>query len=78
MVNLDTIKGNILKLKGELPHLNIDSIFIEQDGKNDKIFYADECLHELRSCAKVLVAMATGIAIDRNMLSLNTYVYPFM
>lgn len=78
MVNLDAIKINILKLKRELPHLNIDNIFVEQDGKIDKIFYSYENLHELRSCAKVLVAMATGIAIDRNMLSLNTYVYPFI
>lgn len=76
------IENNKNELSKILPSLNIDSIFLEQDGKIDKVFYNDDNLHELRSCAKVLVAMAIGIAIDRKMmvngepLSLQTKVYP--
>ncbi len=57
MINIEDIKNNVSKLKETLPSLNIDSIFLEQDGNLDKIFYNEECLHELRSCAKLLVAM---------------------
>lgn len=76
MINIKNIKNNVSKLKETLPSLNIDSIFLEQDGKLDKIFYNDECLHELRSCAKLLVAMAIGIVIDKGMVTLDTFVYP--
>lgn len=75
------IENNKNELSKILPSLNIDSIFLEQDGKIDKVFYNDDNLHELRSCAKVLVAIAIGIAIDRKMmvngepLSLQTKVY---
>lgn len=44
----------------------------------DKVFYIPECLHELRSCSKLLVSIAVGIAIDRGMFSLDTLVYPFI
>ena len=64
MVDVNKIKENIDSLSKEIGNLNIDSIFIEQNGKLDKIFYKDEQLHELRSCSKVLVAMAIGIAIE--------------
>ena len=73
---------NVNILSKELGRLNIDSIFIEQDGKLDKVFYKDEQLHELRSCSKVLVAMAIGIAIEDKMLvngiplSLDTKIFP--
>lgn len=76
MINVEDIKNNVSKLKETLPSLNIDSIFLEQDGKLDKFFYNEECLHELRSCAKLLVAMAIGIAIDKGMITLDTFVYP--
>ncbi len=84
MININNIKNNIETLKKELPSLEIDSIFLEQDGKTEKLFYKDEQLHELRSCAKLLVAMAIGIAIDRKMkfdnqvISLNTKIYPII
>ena len=84
MININNIKNNIETLKKELPSLEIDSIFLEQDGKTEKLFYNDEQLHELRSCAKLLVAMAIGIAIDRKMkfdnqvISLNTKIYPII
>ena len=80
-VSIEDIKNNKDKLSKLLPSLNIDSIFLEQNGKIDKIFYNVECLHELRSCAKILVAMAIGIAIDKKLivdgtpLSLDTKVY---
>lgn len=78
MLNIENIKNNVSELKKTLPSLNIDSIFLEQDGQVDKFFYNDECLHELRSCSKLLVAMAMGIAIDKGMFSLDTLVYPII
>ena len=76
MINIEDIKNNVSKLKETLPSLNIDSIFLEQDGNLDKIFYNEECLHELRSCAKLLVAMVIGIAIEKGMITLDTFIYP--
>lgn len=82
MINIDDIKENVDTLSKKLDSLNIDSIFIEHDGKLDRIFYNDEQLHELRSCAKLLVSMAIGIAIEDKMLvdsvplSLDTKIYP--
>lgn len=76
MINIENIKNNVSDLKKNLPSLNIDSIFLEQEGNLDKVFYNDECLHELRSCSKLLVAMAVGIAIDKGMFSLDTLIYP--
>ena len=78
MLNIENIKNNVSELKKTLPSLNIDSIFLEKDGEVDKVFYNDECLHELRSCSKLLVAMAIGIAIDKGMFSLDTLVYPII
>lgn len=74
MIDIETIKDNVSNLSKKLPSLNIDSIFLEQDGKLDKVFYNEECLHELRSCSKLLVAMAIGIAIEKGMLTLETYI----
>ena len=81
MINIEDIKNNVGILSKTLPSLNIDSIFVEQNGKIEKNFYKDEQLHELRSCAKLLVAMAIGIAIDKGLsiagepLSLNTKIF---
>ena len=81
MINIEDIKNNVEKLSKSLS-LNIDSIFLEQNHKLDKVFYNNECLHELRSCAKILVSMAIGIAIEDKMmvkgipLSLKTRIYP--
>ena len=81
MINIEDIKNNIGILSKTLPSLNIDSIFVEQNGKIEKYFYKDEQLHELRSCSKLLVAMAIGIAIDKGLsiagepLSLNTKIF---
>lgn len=76
MINIETIKNNVFELKKSLTSLNIDSIFLEQNGEINKVFYNDESLHELRSCSKLLVAMAVGIAIDKGMFSLDTLIYP--
>ncbi len=82
MINIKDVINNVNMLSKTLPSLNIDSIFIEQDGKIEKYFYKDEQLHELRSCAKLLVAMAIGIAIDKGLsianepLTLNTKIFP--
>ena len=82
MVNIDKINENVNNLSKNLDSLNIDSIFIEQNNRIEKIFYKNEELHELRSCSKLLVAMAIGIAIEDKMLvkdvplSLDTKIYP--
>ena len=63
-------------------NINIDSIFIEKDEKIYKKFYKNEELHELRSCSKLLISMAIGIAIDKKMkinekiIDVNTKIYP--
>ena len=82
MINIEDLKNNVSKLSKTLPSLNVDSIFIEQNGNIEKFFYKDEQLHELRSCAKLLVAMSIGIAIDKGLLvageplDLNTKIFP--
>lgn len=81
MITLNDIKNNINALSSKLDSLKIDSIFLEQNNSLEKVFYNDESLHELRSCSKLLVAMAVGIAIDRKMLvngeplTLDTKIY---
>ena len=82
MLNIEDVKNNLSILSKTLPSINIDSVFIEQNGNIEKYFYKDEQLHELRSCAKLLVAMAIGIAIDKGLsianepLTLNTKIFP--
>ena len=71
MIKINEINSNIENLKKSLPSLEIDSVFLEQGGKIEKLFYKDESLHELRSCAKLLVAMAIGIAIDKEMIQIK-------
>lgn len=64
--------------------VNIDSIFIEENGVITKEIINDIKLHELRSCSKLLIAFAYGIAINEKykckysdeILSLNTKIYP--
>lgn len=82
MIDIKEIRKELeIKLQ-ENSRPNIDSIFIEKNGEIEKLEYKVETLHELRSCAKILVAMAIGIAIDRKMqvngeqISLDTKVYP--
>lgn len=82
MIDIEQIKEKVAMLSKSLSNLAIDSIFLEQDEKLDKVFYQEENLHELRSCAKVLVAMAIGIAMDKKfqvngeLLTLDTKIYP--
>ena len=84
MIDIQKIKSNVDSLSKTLDSLNIDSIMVEQDGSFEKIFYNEEKLHELRSCSKLLVAMAVGIAIDKKMevnnkpLRLDTKIYPII
>lgn len=80
---IDIIKNNVTRLSEDIS-LDIDSIFVEQDNISNNFFYKEEKLHELRSCSKLLVAMAVGIAIDRKMivngepLNLETKIYPII
>lgn len=63
----------------------VDSIFIENsEGNLDSYIFNDIELHELRSCSKILIAFAYGIALNENLkckftddiLSLNIKLYP--
>ncbi len=62
----------------------IDSIVVEQNGTVEERVVNKIDLHQLRSCGKILIAMAYGIAINDRMkckvgggyLSLETKVYP--
>lgn len=74
---LEKIIENKEKLSKELS-LNIDSIFVEKNGNLETKFYNEDKIHELRSCAKLLVAMATLIAIDKKMICLDTKIYPLI
>ena len=84
MFNIEDITKNIDIIKKKHVSLNLDSVFLEQNGNIEKRFYKDEFLHEVRSCAKILVAFAIGIAIDKGLaisgggkiLSIDTKVYP--
>ncbi len=64
--------------------VNIDSIYLEENGGITKEIINNIELHELRSCSKLLIAFAYGIALNENfkckytdeILSLNTKIYP--
>ncbi len=64
--------------------INVDSIFIDEKGIISKEIINDIELHELRSCSKLLIAFAYGIALNENFkckytdetLNLNTKIYP--
>ena len=58
-------------------NLNIDSLYIEQDSYLQKLIDKTE-LHELRSCSKILVAIAMGIAIEKGLFSLDENVYSYL
>lgn len=79
-IKINNIKDNINKLSQKVS-LKIDSIFIEKNGKIEKHFFNEECLHGLWSVSKLLTAMAVGIAIDKKLLingeplNLNTNIY---
>lgn len=81
MIDINKIKENVDTITKKVG-LNIDSIFIEQNNNLEKVIYTNENLHELRSCTKLLVSMAIGIAIEDKMLvedvplSLDTKIYP--
>jgi len=68
ILTMDMLKNKVEELSNKLSSLKIDSIFLEQDNNVEKFFYNSESLHELRSCSKLLIAMAVGIAIDKKML----------
>lgn len=77
---MELIKNFIANARAK--QVNIDSIVIEQNGKIEEYVVNNIDLHELRSCGKLLIAMAYGIAIinkerckDGEILSLDTKVY---
>ncbi|MBE5758380.1 MAG: serine hydrolase [Clostridiales bacterium] len=65
-------------------NVNIDSIYLEENDIITKEIINDIELHELRSCSKLLIAFAYGIALNENFkckytnetLNLNTKIYP--
>ena len=68
----ENIKNRINDLK-----LSIDSLYIQIDN-NLNIVIDSKRLHDLRSCSKLLVAMAMGIAIENNLFSLEERVYDYI
>ena len=65
-------------------NVNIDSIVVEEKGLMKAELIKDIKLHELRSCSKLLVAFAYGVALNEKfrckqtdeVLSLDTKIYP--
>ena len=57
--------------------LSIDSLYIQGKDSLNVIINSDK-LHELRSCSKLLVAMAMGIAIENNLFSLEENIYNYI
>ena len=57
--------------------LSIDSLYIQSNDSLNVIINSDK-LHELRSCSKLLVAMAMGIAIENNLFSLEESIYNYI
>ena len=57
--------------------LSIDSLYIQSKDRLNVIINSDK-LHELRSCSKLLVAMAMGIAIENNLFSLEENIYNYI
>lgn len=48
-------------------NVNIDSIVVEQNNTLEEKVLNNIELHQLRSCGKILIAMAYGIAINDRM-----------
>ena len=84
MITIEDFDRNKNILSKKVVGVRVDSIIIENGAKIDKLFYKDEKLHEIWSCSKLLVAMAVGIAIDKQMsvgdtpITLETKVYPII
>ncbi len=70
--------------KAKESDVNIDSIIIEEKGFTKPEIINDINLHELRSCSKLLVAFAYGVALNEKfrcsqtgeVLSFDTKIYP--
>lgn len=72
MINYYNIISKIKNLD-----LSIDSLYIEENSSLKKLIDYNQ-LHELRSCSKILVAMAMGIAIENKLFSLDEKVYNYL
>ncbi len=78
-----TILNKILEKKKTVfnkfnENVHIDSIMIKNNGAICSKFYKEDSLHEMRSISKVLIALAYGIVLDRNLINLETEVYPII
>jgi CubicO group peptidase (beta-lactamase class C family) len=84
MINIEDFIKNLEKLSGNGKLVDIDSVYIEKDGHLSKHYFKTEQLHRIRSCSKLLVAMAVGIAIEKHLkinkepINLDTQVYPVL
>ena len=67
-------KEKLINKFGEPIH--IDSIMILDKGSVYTKYYTEPTLHEMRSISKVLIALAYGIAMDRGLVTQDTYIYP--
>ncbi|MDE6583387.1 MAG: hypothetical protein K2K31_01890 [Clostridia bacterium] len=48
-------------------NVNVDSIVVEQNGEIEERVINNVELHQLRSCGKILIAMAYGVAMNDQM-----------
>lgn len=84
MLTIKDINYNKQLLETKIGDIHIDSIILETNGMQTSQFYAEDKLHRIRSCSKLLVALATGIAIDKKLLvnneplTLETKIYPII
>ena len=84
MINIEDFIKNLEKLSINGKQVDIDSVYIEQNGHLSKHYFTTEQLHRIRSCSKLLVAMAVGLAIEQRLLvnnkpiTLDTKVYPII
>lgn len=76
MVDINQLKNNVIELSKKLDSFNIDSIFVEENEQIQKIIYKEYPLHELRSCSKLITALAVGILIEKEMILLEEEIYP--
>ena len=72
MINIQDFKHNKEILSKKTSDIHVDSVMIENGNIIEKLFYKNDELHEIRSCSKLLVAMAVGVAIDNKMLVVDT------
>ncbi len=84
MLEIEKVKLRIEELSKKLESFNLDSLYVEQNGKIEVLKNGENKIHQLRSCSKMFVSIAIGIALDKKMklnnekLNLDTKIYPII